>query len=84
MHKAWLFAIVILTSLGLLRQVYANHKRGQAPFLSMPMALFLLFPYPCWAIYAAHVKDTALLLTMLLLGAPSIWLSITVQRPVPF
>ncbi|GAB4193703.1 MAG: hypothetical protein Tsb002_24410 [Wenzhouxiangellaceae bacterium] len=68
-------AVVTLTALGLLAQCVTNFKSKRAEFLSFPIALFLLLPYPAWIALGIFRDDWPLILMMVLLGVPNFILS---------
>jgi hypothetical protein len=74
MPKIILLSAVLLATLGLFSQCFANRKTQRAEFLAFPIALFLFAPYPLWAAFGAHGGDLTLVGVMLALGVPSAWL----------
>lgn len=70
------FAVVCLTSLGLVIQCASNLRTRRAAFLAFPIALLIQLPYPLWALLAWLSGDLRLLLISLIMGLPTAWLSI--------
>lgn len=69
-------AVVSFTAIGLYAQCLASYRTKRAEFLSFPIALFVLLPYPAWAAVAFLRDDSILLLIMALVGVPNLILSI--------
>ena len=66
--------IIVVTSLGLSYQCFVNHRRHRAEFLSFPIALLILFPYPIMGLLGWLKSDVALVGIALIMGIPNTWL----------
>ena len=80
MQSYFVLPVILLTALGLLGQCLSNRKAKRAEFLSFPMGVFLITQYPFWASLGAYRGDWTLLGIMLVLGLPSMWLSVQYFR----
>jgi len=73
-------AIVSMTACGLSLQCWSSYQSKRAEYLSFPMAIFLLLPYPVWALVGWLRDDVLLWLMMALVGVPNIVLSLQYFR----
>jgi len=68
--------IIVATSLGLSYQCFVNQRRHRAEFLSFPIALLILFPYPLMGLLGWINSDVILLGISLIMGIPNTWLGL--------
>lgn len=68
-------SVVTFTAVGLTIQCFSSYREKRAEYLSFPIALFILLPYPLWAVAGVMRDDPILLLIMAILGVPNLALS---------
>ena len=70
-----ILVIIVVTAIGLSYQCFINQRRHRAEFLSFPIALLILFPYPIMGLLGLMKSDITLFGISLIMGIPNTWLT---------